>query len=181
MSFAEGDGFDAPVLEGVLWGLTTAAALWRTRRAAPGTRAGWLLIAAGLVLIVVDKAFDVHALAHACGTWVAAALDPEHHLRGPHAFYRYLALGTGFVAALAVVVVWLRRDARVGRGKWLCFAGLLLIGALLAARLAPGLEVFLPDWITKAIELAAWLCVGIGLWRGDGPAAPRRQLVDGFL
>lgn len=181
MSFAEGDGFDAPLLEGVLWGLTAAGALWRTRRAEPSTRAGWRLITAGLVLIVVDKAFDVHALAHAVGTWIAATLDPEHHLRGPNAFYRHLALGAGLVAALVVVVVWVRRDQRIGRGKWLCFAGLSLIGALLAARLAPGLEAFLPDWVTKAIEFAAWLCVAIGLWRGDGAAAPRRQLVDGFL
>ncbi|MBL9079502.1 MAG: hypothetical protein JNL08_18510 [Planctomycetes bacterium] len=184
MVWTDGDGFDAPLLEGVVWGLAAAGAIVRCRRAPAPVRPGWLLIAAALLLIVVDKAFDVHALAHAVGAWCAAALDPEHHLRGPNAAYRHVALALGAVGAVGAAAWWLRRDASFGRGKVLCCAGLGLVVALLAARLAPGLEAFLPDWITKAVELAAWLLVVTGLRRGDDGAAPGRPpggVVDGFV
>lgn len=178
----EGDGWDAPLLEGALWAVLLLGAWLRTRRTPRDERPGWWLVLAGLSLIVVDKVFDVHAVAHAAGTWIATAVDPEHQLRGPNAVYRNVALIGGFVVASAAVVWWLRRDARVGRGKLLCLGGLLLVGALLALRLMPQLEDHLADWLTKGIELLAWLLVAGGLWRGDRRrAAAARPLVDGFL
>ncbi|MBL8727775.1 MAG: hypothetical protein JNM25_05050 [Planctomycetes bacterium] len=177
----EGDGWDAPLLEGVLWVLLLVFASVRTWRAPPDERPGWWLVAGGLLLIVVDKAFDVHAVAHAVGTWIAVAIDPEHQLRGPNAGYRDAALVGGFVVACAAAAWWLRRDARVGTHKLLCLGGLALVGALLAARLMPQLEKHLPDWLTKAIELAAWSLVLAGLWLGGRRAGRPRPLIDGFL
>jgi hypothetical protein len=180
MTRFEGDGFDAPVVEGALWGALLVFAVVLLRRAPPGARWAWGLIAAGLALIVIDKAFDLHAVGHAFGRWIATALDPDNQLRGPNAIYRNVALATGLVGAGAIVVVLLRRDSDVGRAKLLCFCGLGVVGALLAARLAPGVEVFLADWLTKAIELCAWVLVSCGEWLGARP--PRETgVVDGFV
>lgn len=177
----EGDGWDAPLLEGILWGLLLAFAVLRLVRTPRGQRPGWWLIAAGLLLIVVDKAFDVHAVAHAIGTSIATSIDPEHQLRGPNAPYRDATLVVGFLVSLGAVAWWLRRDEHIGRSKLLALAGLGLVGALLAARLMPELEDYLPDWITKSIELAAWSLVAAGLWRGRARPATAGRMVDGFL
>lgn len=178
-----GDGWDAPLLEGLLWGLLLLGAALCTRRAPPGQRPGWWLIAAGLGLIVADKAFDVHAVLHAVGTGIATAVDAEHQLRGPNAPYRDAALALGFALSLGAVAWWLRRDEHIGRAKLSCLAGLALVGALLAMRLMPELERYLPDWITKGIELMAWALVAAGLWQGRVRAttAAKERLVDGFL
>ena len=175
-----GDGFDAPVVEGLLWGLLLVVALVLLARSPKGARWGWGLVAAGLLAIVADKAFDVHAVAHAVGTWIATSVDPENQLRGPNAIWRHVAFGVLFVAAGGAVVWMLRHDAAVGRAKVLCLAGLVVIGALLGARLSPGLEEHLPDWLTKVIELVAWLLVLAGQWLAVRRPAPRR-IVDGFL
>jgi hypothetical protein len=151
------------------------------RRAPRGERPAWYLIAAGMALIVIDKAFDVHAVAHDLGTWIATTVDPEHQLRGPHASYRDAALASGFLSVCIAVAWWLRRDERVGRAKLLCLGGLALVGALLAVRLMPQLEDHLPDWTTKSIELSAWSLVLAGLWRDRRRAPKVSPLVDGFL
>ncbi len=177
----EGDGWDAPVLEGLLWGALLVFALLRTLRAPRGERAGWWLIAAGLVLIVVDKAFDIHAVAHDAGTWIATSIDPEHQLRGPHAVYRDATLLGGFLLACAAVVSWLRRDEHVGRNKVLCLCGLGLVGALLAARLMPQLEPYMLDWVTKPIELLAWCLVLGGTLAGRSSRPRHRPIIDGLV
>lgn len=177
----EGDGWDAPLLEGLLWAVALVFAGVRLRAAPRGQRPGWWLIAAGLLLIVLDKAVDVHAILHAAGTWIAVAVDPEHHLRGPHAVHRNVALLLGLVFACGAVAWWLRRDEHVGRAKLFCLVGLLVVGALLAVRLMPQLEEHLPDWLTKAIELGAWSLVLLGLWQGRSRPAPTARVVDGFL
>lgn len=177
---ADGDGFDAPVLEGLLWGALLLGAAASVVRSPRGARIGWLLIAAGLSLIVVDKAFDVHAIAHSIGQSIAIAVDPENQLRGPNAVYRDVALGALFVAAAAAAAWVLWRDADVGRDKVFCYVGLCCVGALLAARLAPGIEERLHDWVTKAIELTAWSLVCYGEWLGRRRPVPRRP-VDGFV
>lgn len=177
----EGDGWDAPLLEGLLWGVAMVFACLRLRGAPRDQRQGWWLVAVGLSLIVVDKAFDVHAVLHAVGTWIATGVDPEHQLRGPHAVYRNVVLLFGLVGACVAVAWWLRRDAHVSRAKLLCLGGLLLVGALLAVRLMPQLEEFLPDWLTKAVELSAWSLVMLGLWQGRARAVPTARVVDGFL
>lgn len=180
MWMPEGDGFDAPVVEGVLWGATLVVAVALFVRAARGERWTWGLVAAGLATIVADKMFDVHAVAHACGRWIAIALDPVNQLRGPNEVWRDIALVAGFVAACGVVVWTLRHDARVGRAKVLCLAGLVLVGVLLVARLAPGVAGYLEDWLSKAIELIAWGLVVSGEWIGF--CRPReRRVVDGFV
>lgn len=177
---AEGDGFDAPVLEGLLWGALLLGAAALAVRSPRGARIGWLLIAAGLLLIVVDKAFDVHAIAHAFGQWIAIAVDPENQLRGPNAVYRDVALGTIFVAVAGAAAWVLRRDTDVGRDKVLCYVGLCCVGALLALRLAPGIEERLHDYVTKAIELIAWSFVLAGEWTGTRRSLPKRR-ADGFV
>jgi hypothetical protein len=177
----DGDGWDAPLLEGVLWGVLAAVAVVRARRAAAAARPGWWLIVGGLGAIVLDKAVDVHAVAHAAGAWLATVVDPEHHLRGPNAGYRHVALATGFAVAAAGVAWWIRRHAQVGRAKLLCLAGLGVVGALVTARLAPGLEALLPDLVSKAIELAAWLLVAAGLRCPEHRPPSAGRLVDGFL
>ncbi len=175
-----GDGFDAPVVEGALWGILLLFATVLVRRAPAGQRRAWGLILAGLCLIVADKAFDVHAIAHDTGQWIALAIDPEFQLRGPHAIWRNMALGALFVGSLWFVTWLIRRDESLGRAQMFCLVGLALVGALLAARLAPGIEQYLADWITKSIELAAWMSVLagqlIGLRRRKEP-----RVVDGFL
>ena len=176
----EAEDFGMTVLEGVLWGALLAVALVLFVRSPTGTRWTWGLIVAGLATIVVDKAFDVHALLHALGTWIATSVDPVHHLRAPNAFHRNAALVVLFVLALVAVVWLLRHDADVGRAKVSCLAGLVVIGALLAARVAPGVSEFLSDWIVKVIELVAWLLVLRGEWLAFR-RPPQRRLVDGFL
>lgn len=175
-----GDGFDAPLVEGVLWGILLLLAIVLLVRAPRGQRWTWGLILTGLALIVADKAFDVHAVAHDIGQWIAIAIDPEFQLRGPHAIWRNLALGGLFLFALWCVGWLLRHDESIGRAKLLCLAGLAVVGALLAARLAPGIEEYLEDWITKFVELAAWMLVLsgelVGLRRKRQP-----RFVDGFL
>ncbi len=175
-----GDGFDAPLVEGALWGILLLLAIVLVSRAPAGRRATWGLILAGLCLIVADKAFDVHAVAHDIGQWIAIAIDPEFQLRGPHAIWRNITLGVLFVGSLWFVTWLVRHDEAIGRAKLLCLAGLALVGALLAARLAPGVEQYLADWLTKSVELAAWMSVLagqlIGLRRKKEP-----RIVDGFL
>jgi len=176
----EGDGFDAPLLEGTMWGALALLGVLVLVRAPRGQRWTWSLVLVGLVLIVADKAFDVHAFVHDVGQWIATAIDPEFQLRGPNAIWRNMALGVLFLGALWFVGWLLRHDESVGRAKLLCLAGLAVVGALLAARLAPGLGEYLEDWITKVVELAAWTMV---LWGQVLGLRRRRQprFVDGFL
>jgi len=181
MPSLQGDGWDAPLLEGTLWGLLLLWAAVRTWRTPGAERPAWWLICGGLLLIVVDKAFDVHAIAHAFGTWIASAVDPEHQLRGPHAGYRNAVLVGGLLVACVLVAWWLRRDARVGRDKLSCLAGLVVVGALLAVRLMPQFEELLADWMTKAVELVAWSLVFGGLIVARRRVAAPRGVVDGFL
>lgn len=178
--FDDGDGFDAPVVEGLLWGLAAVGALARAVHADPGRRATWWLVAAGLLLIVSDKAWDLYAVFHDFGTWFATTVDPELHLRGEHAKYRDGALGLLFVLALGVLCLVVRRDRPLGRGKLLSLVGLGLVLLLLTLRMAPPLQPYLIDRVTKGMELLAWLLVVTGLWLGDRRAPPRR-LVDGFI
>lgn len=176
----EGDGFDAPLLEGLLWAVALVWAVVRVCRTPREQRPGWLLVATGLLLIVLDKAVDVHAVLHAAGRWLAVTIDPEHQLRGPHAVHRNVALLCGLCGGCVAVAWWLRRDAHVGRAKLCCLGGLLLVAALLAARLMPQFEELLPDWLTKGVELAAWLLVLCGLsLAGRRPRGP--GLEDGFV
>lgn len=183
LSSGEGDGFDAPVVEGILWGLACLGAVVRARKAPAGRRSTWWLVAGGLALIVGDKAFDLYAVFHDFGLWFAMTVDPEHHLRGPHSIYRDGALGVLFVVGFAVLAWLVGRDRPLGRGKLLCAAGLAVVMLLLVLRMAPPLQPYLIDWLTKGIELTAWLLVAAGLWLGGAPppSQVKRQIVDGFL
>ncbi|HEX5053477.1 MAG TPA: hypothetical protein VFZ65_16990 [Planctomycetota bacterium] len=177
----EGDRFDAPHLEAVLWGALGVVAAVLARRSPKGSRAGWWVVVAGVVTIVLDKLFDVYSCLHAIGRGIATAIDPELHLRGAHASYRDAALVVLFAAGSAGLVWLVRRDESIGRAKLLCFAGFVVVLALVLVRLVPTLQEHLPDALTKLIEVVAWSLVVAGEW-----LALRRPRVagvrpDGYL
>lgn len=174
------DAFDAPVVEAVLWSLAGAFAIWRARRAEPGSRRVFALVAACVVVFVADKVWDVYSAVHEVGRWVATTLDPVDQLRGPHAVYRNAALAAAGLAGVVALWWWLRRERRLDRSRWLCVLGIGLVAALVVARLVPGLQERLAGLPLKATELLAWLLVVVGLVTRERDAATPK-LRDGFI
>lgn len=152
--------------EAALWALPCAGALLLFLRGARGRRLGWLLIAAGCAAVVLDKAVDLQTVLHQAGQGLVRHLDPEHRMRGPNAWMRWVLLGGGFALGAAVLVAAALRDRGLCAGRRLGLLGLVLVLGFLAVRLLPAVKVRVDGGTALLVEGLCWLLVLAGVLRG---------------
>lgn len=155
-------------LELLLWTVPALAAGARFARGRRGVRGAWLVVAAACAAIVADKAFDVQTVAHRVGQDLVLAIDPEHRMRGPHAWMRQLLLGGLFVLGVALLWLLARSDRALRGGKVVSLLGLVLVMGYLGLRMLPPVRERISEPLAWAIEGACWLLVVVGLAVG-GP------------
>lgn len=175
------DELAAPRMEAALWAIAALGALARAIGSAPGTRIGWSVLAAATTTFALDKIVDILSVMNSVGRALAVRLDPDHQLRGPNAGYRDAALALLFACGCALLWWLLRKDRQLRRGKLWGFAGIVLVFGIVVVRLAPPLQPFVSDYVTKPIEALAWLCVVVGVCIGAGSRPAPSVQADGFL
>ena len=157
--------------EALVWSLPAIGALARFVRAPRGGRLGWLVIAAACAVVVLDKAIDVQTVLHHAGQDLVRAVDPEHRMRGPNAWMRWLLLGGGFLLATGLMVWVAVRDRDLTGGKRLSLVGLVMVLGYLGARLLPAVKARVEGGAGLAVEAVCWVVIVAGIARGPGGEA----------
>ena len=141
------------------WILPLLGALALFRAGRPGQRLTWLVIACACGAVVLDKGCNLQEIVHQTGQDVVRVLDPEHRLRGPHLWWRYLLLGGLALAGVLGLVLLMRLDRSLDLPKALCALGLVTVIVYLGARLVPALHDRLQQPLGWVIEGGSLLLI----------------------
>ncbi|MBN2490477.1 MAG: hypothetical protein JXQ29_06475 [Planctomycetes bacterium] len=145
-----------------------AAVLWRRSR--PGSRAAWLLVAAGCLVFSADKLLDLqvqfYRVAHRLlRTAVECGLGDGARLP-----LRIVVLGSGLAVVLVVFRVFVRQDRQIDWPKGLAVGGVVWIVVYVGARLVPAVANLITPEAHRIAEgtglLLAWSGTVIGWLRG---------------
>ena len=164
-------------LEVVLWAVPGALA-WSAARRGAQARGGWVLVAAACAFICTDKALDLHGAVLGVLRDATRAPAPELRAHGSAQGMRTLLLVLGGLGAGAGLWLLARRLGRGTGAVRLSLAGLLVVVALLAARLTgPGKVLEQRPVLGLAVQLLGWslVCAGPLRSRAGGPSTARDE------
>jgi hypothetical protein len=140
--------------------------------------ADWYVIAAGLVLLGLNKQLDLQILARDTGLAVVKAAGFDEGRRW---------VGRLFVLCLSAAVLWVlaraaRRLSRARRGHTLTLVGLTLLACFVIIRSAGYLPILrqfnlrFKDLLHVVLELGGLVIVGVSAWRSASARRPPPQL-----
>jgi hypothetical protein len=163
-------GADTPVgdvVTAIVWAALAVGSIALVARLPRDTRGAWLVVAIYCCVVAVDKVVDLQMAAYHTAKWIVDATQPVLGLR-EHVRAVRLALMVALIAlGVGGTVLMVRRDRELDVPRKLAIAGLLLIIAMVGARLVPGspFDDVIVDWVVEGVGCA---CVAAGLvlgWR----------------
>jgi hypothetical protein len=155
------------VVTGVVWAGLAIAAIVLVCSLPRGARGAWIVVAGYCTIVAIDKVVDLQMAAYWTTKWIVDVLTPVADLRQHRTAVRVVLMVVLTSLGIGGTVWLVRHDRELDRPRMLAIGGLLLVIAMVGARLVPGSPFFdeVLDWIIEGVACA---CIAAGLalgWR----------------